>query len=203
MLNNKLDENEKNLLITLIYFIMATRKERTLDNVLVFLQYDKKTIEDTFVLSRLPVKNPAVIYFNKIKGLSYSDYDSISSKLKTKVEKEKKIDNAFPQFLGEAGLDIYAEKIVNQNHSTMREYVKYLMGRMDSRGFLIAGLINFYDYQNADNMGLSMIQESVALDNSLAIYHLGKIYFDGQLIKKNYIEAEKLLKKLIEREKRK
>ncbi len=203
MLDKKLDENEKNLLISLIYFIMATHKERTLDYVLILLQYDKRTVKDTFILSGLGEKSQAMIYFNKLKDLLYLDYDTISNRLRKKVEKSKKIDNAFPSILEKAGVDIYAEKIVNQYNGTMKEYVKKLIGQKDSRGFFIEGLINFYDYKNADNKGLSMIQDSVAMNNSLALYHLGKIYFEGHLIRKNYIKAEQLLKELIDKEKRK
>ena len=82
MLDKKLDENEKNLLISLIYFIMATHKERTLDYVLILLQYDKRTVKDTFILSGLGEKSQAMIYFNKqrksfILKLLFIEYNQI------------------------------------------------------------------------------------------------------------------------------
>lgn len=197
MLNKQLEENQKNMFKSLLYYVIATDKGKKLESILELLEYDKKTIEN--LLDGFKSKHLTVVYFNKLKDINYSDYDSISKKLKDKVKYAIKINNNFPDFFGEIEVDIYAEKIIDKKSiSTMEEYIEYLIKKENKKAILLKG-INLYYYDKVkSHLGLSLMEDSATKGESLAFFYLGEIYYEGIRIEKNYVKSENFLKQFIE-----
>ncbi len=202
MINKTSEENQKRLLKSLLYYVLAVKDEKTVESISDLLEYDQKVIQN--LLDGFPANHPAVINFNKIKSVDYRDFEIISNELKSKVKQAKMIRNTFPDFCNEVEVDVYIEKVISSNKfETMREYINYLMKKGDSRGFLVIGFRLFYDEGNVE-LGLKYMEQSATQGNLLAFYYLGVIYYEGGKgkVKKDYEKAEKYLKQFIEKEKR-
>lgn len=210
-MNNTLRDSEKNLLKILIYYIIKNHKEKTFENLLNLLEYKKNVIENLVNECHSYIID---FYFSKIRGISDTDYELVIRELKPKIKQEEMTGKFFPLLSNELEVDIFAEKITNNNSNklmqTLKDYEKELLAQEDGRALFIEGkrlIANLKDGSSSESkinyqLGKKYLEKSVKSQCSYAIYYLGTMYYFGikGLVKKDYKRAEEYLREFINKE---